>query len=328
MFTLSLIFFNDTVGLKTGGLLKGDLNFAVPFPELEIDDKVTPLVLASYLGRNEIVSLMIEQNRDLDLDLPSRDSGFTPLMMACKTANYDVVKILLEHGAEPNIPNAFNQVALSFCFARLDESENTYENNKIAFLMADLIIQHGGDVNWIIDKQRGYTFLMQYCSIKHELSDHDRDINVQVIKFLLERGASTHLPSLKKNKTVLAIAEKHFNRERVLHLLNSVKPMFTQRGAYCLNLASEKKKKPAFPPVAPSPSNKSRSGNVQSDPLSPHFKGWEAAPASAGKEPQHGGHLPNSKSMPFFTSKNKINSSGISTNDHSTVKKSGFSKQN
>ncbi len=37
--------------------------------------------------------------------------------------------------------------------------------------MAHLLLEHGSDINWIIDKENGYTLLMELC-IKKE-SDED-----------------------------------------------------------------------------------------------------------------------------------------------------------
>jgi len=36
--------------------------------------------------------------------------------------------------------------------------------------MAELLLHYGADINWIVDKQHGYTLLMQLCSIKMDLS--------------------------------------------------------------------------------------------------------------------------------------------------------------
>jgi hypothetical protein len=54
--------------------------------------------------------------------------------------------------------------------------------------MAELLLHYGADINWIVDKQHGYTLLMQLCSIKMELSAKEIETNYNIIKFLLENG--------------------------------------------------------------------------------------------------------------------------------------------
>ena len=124
----------------------------IEFEEMEIDTKITPLVCACYLGRIEIVKLFME-NELIDLDLATEEYGFTPLCIACITANYEIVNILLEYGAEVNKPNSFSQTPLFHCFTRLSETVNCFENKLISLKMADLLMENGADVNWIIDKE-------------------------------------------------------------------------------------------------------------------------------------------------------------------------------
>lgn len=84
-----------------------DLNYLIEFKDLEIDSLISPLICACYLGRIEMVRLFME-NESIDLDLESSEYGFTPLCIACITANYEILSILIEYGAEVNKPNAFS----------------------------------------------------------------------------------------------------------------------------------------------------------------------------------------------------------------------------
>lgn len=85
------------------------------------------------------------------------------------TGNYEILKLLLDAGAEVNKPNTFNQTAFVTCFARLEEvfikllffkEKNVFENRKICFKMAELLLHYGADINWIIDKTHGFHLLM------------------------------------------------------------------------------------------------------------------------------------------------------------------------
>lgn len=55
--------------------MKGlNINYVEPYTELEIDIKISPLICACFLGRMEIVRLIL-QNESIDVDLASEDSG-------------------------------------------------------------------------------------------------------------------------------------------------------------------------------------------------------------------------------------------------------------
>lgn len=56
--------------------------------------------------------------------------------------------------------------------------------------MAELLLQNGSDINWIVDKNKGYTLLMQFCAVKMELNSLEKAINYEIIKFLIENGAN------------------------------------------------------------------------------------------------------------------------------------------
>lgn len=54
--------------------------------------------------------------------------------------------------------------------------------------MAELLLVYGADINWIVDKTHGYTMLMQLCSIKMDLGHKEKEINLDIVKFLIENG--------------------------------------------------------------------------------------------------------------------------------------------
>jgi len=86
------------------------------------------------LGRLEIVKLLL-QNECIDADLGSEESGQTPLTISALTGNYEIMKLLVDHGSEVgknreksyfflfkvNKPNGFRQTPFICCFARLEE---------------------------------------------------------------------------------------------------------------------------------------------------------------------------------------------------------------
>jgi ankyrin repeat protein len=65
---------------------------------------MTPLILACYLGRYEIVKYML-QNPTTDVNMGSDDSGFTPLGISCMNGYYEISELLLIKGAEVDKKN-------------------------------------------------------------------------------------------------------------------------------------------------------------------------------------------------------------------------------
>jgi len=221
---MHLIHDNDSERLKKSGVRDINLNYYLEYKEISFDKKITPLILACFLGRIECVRYMLE-NPTLDVDLPSEDSGYTPLCVACLTGNYEILKLLVDANAETNLPNKYNQTPFVLCFARLNEETNVYENTKICFKMLELLLDYGADINWIVDKTKGHTILMQFCSVKMELEEREKRINLDVIKFLLEHGADKNIIS-NKGKNCMELAKKHSNSEAVIEVLKSTNQIY------------------------------------------------------------------------------------------------------
>lgn len=95
------IFTNNLDLLRKVDFARRNLNFLIEHDDTDLDDKVTPLAAASFLGRVEIVN-MILQNPMVDIDMPTQSTGLTPLTSACCSGHYLVVKTLVENGADVN----------------------------------------------------------------------------------------------------------------------------------------------------------------------------------------------------------------------------------
>lgn len=67
---LDAIYSNDMPGLRQMMKQGYDLNYKMEYDPIEIDQYVTPLITASYLGRIEAVNLMIN-NKLVDINLAS-----------------------------------------------------------------------------------------------------------------------------------------------------------------------------------------------------------------------------------------------------------------
>ncbi|WP_307972317.1 ankyrin repeat domain-containing protein [uncultured Brachyspira sp.] len=65
------------------------------------DDKGnTPLIIASYNGHKEIVSMLIKNKANIN---DRNNEGDTAVMEACKQKNMDIIAILIKNGAKLEI---------------------------------------------------------------------------------------------------------------------------------------------------------------------------------------------------------------------------------
>lgn len=104
-----------------------------------------------------------------------------------------------------------------FCFSRLEEDFYKYENKKICMMMIDLLLTKGADINIRIDKKSGYSILMKLSA--NENSEPDKkDNSLEIIQFLIERGANLYLRG-NDDKTVFDIIENSKVHDEILKVL-------------------------------------------------------------------------------------------------------------
>jgi ankyrin repeat protein len=72
----------------------------------------TPLYTAAVQGEVEIVRLLLEAGADPNKESPGETEG-TPLCAAASWGRTEVVRLLLEHGADPNLPERANEVPMT-----------------------------------------------------------------------------------------------------------------------------------------------------------------------------------------------------------------------
>ena len=146
--------------------------------------------------------------------------------------------MLILAGAEVNKPNSLNHTPLAAIIFRLVEEPPSFENNLLCFRLAEFLIDHGADINWVIDKSRGFSLLHYFCSIKIKMSKEQIDLNFRIIKFLLEKGANVFQKTLK-DEGLEKILEKHCNK--CCNILY-IRRYFWERKSYivklCLNVIS------------------------------------------------------------------------------------------
>ena len=82
----------------------------------------TPLMIASYHGYYNIVKLLIENGADIDAQ---DDTGWTAMMLASSQAHCDVVELLQCHGANCSLRNNEKKTAtdIAKCFQRCNSNK-------------------------------------------------------------------------------------------------------------------------------------------------------------------------------------------------------------
>jgi len=157
----------------------------------------------------------------VDPNVRKDDKGATPLHAAAEYGYSEIVKVLLEHGAAPNIRDKYGDTPLHYAAV--------FGNSKVV----KVLLEHGVDPN-IRDKYGAtplhYAAAFDYPKIVEllpkDLSDYDAtplqgavEFNYpEVVKLLLEHGANPNIQDYKYGRTPLHDAAKncHVDVARVL----------------------------------------------------------------------------------------------------------------
>ena len=140
-----------------------NLNWLEAHPKTDLDELITPLTCAAFLGRADIIQFLLK-NESIDLEMATVMNEYTPLMAACMAGSLEVVSFLAENCADVNAMNSMAQTPLNHCFSRLTENPNSnpFENKSICFRIAEILLSYGADIN---KKSMNRTLLMNLCGI-------------------------------------------------------------------------------------------------------------------------------------------------------------------
>ena len=164
-----------------------NLNWHDQHIKTNLDTKITPLCQAAYLGRRRFVEVMLECFNFIDINLETKENGYTPISAACMAGNYDLDCLLAQNGADVNKVDFMEQSPLIYCFSRMNEDENYYENKSLALKMAEILLQHGANSNQL---SHGRTILMNFCRQNYEnMIKVQQTMLLEVIEYLILHGA-------------------------------------------------------------------------------------------------------------------------------------------
>lgn len=129
-------------------------------------------------------------------------SETTPLVLAVQNANYDMVKLLLDLGADPNIVVPGKDSSLYFAINNLNSREDRVEKYKDYDIITALI-DKGADVNW--DLSTGEDNILETAFIAFYRTDvyyTNHAELVKVINLLIKNGANKKVLLTKLRKRV------------------------------------------------------------------------------------------------------------------------------
>ena len=136
------------------------------------DDKL-PLIVAVVLNKVDIVRLLIDNGANVNI---RSDENLTPIIY---TDNYEIAQLLIDNGANVNAIDNDGQTALM-------QTENLE--------VAQLLIDNGADINKQDNEDQTAIFI------------NVRDNNIQMVKLLIDNGADIHIRD-EDNETSLMYSE-------------------------------------------------------------------------------------------------------------------------
>jgi ankyrin repeat protein len=194
--------------IRTLPLQTYNLNFYIEDKEIIFDQKVTPLLSACFTGKIDTVILLL-MNEYIDVDMESQNEGYTPIMVACFKGYYEITRLLIEKNADVMKVTKSGQAPIIFCFSRLEENFYKYENKRICMMLLDLLLSKGANINTIIDNSNGWTIMMKLVSV--EIYEKEKFQNtVEIVKFLIERGADKDILSSNRSSIYDLIKESEY----------------------------------------------------------------------------------------------------------------------
>ncbi|KAF3393739.1 putative ankyrin repeat protein [Penicillium rolfsii] len=176
----------------------------------DVNDR-TPLHYAAENGHQDVVKLLLDKGADSNIKDNYR--SLTPLHYAVENGNWEVLKLLLEYGANPNIEgNGFYNQTPLYDAVEKDNQE-----------MVKLLLDKGADPN-IMGKSFFSRTALHYAVENGYL---------EMVKLLLNKGADPQIQDSYRGLTPLHCAAKKGHEEMVEMLLDAgANPNFKGHGFY------------------------------------------------------------------------------------------------
>uniref|UniRef100_R7VZL3 Uncharacterized protein n=1 Tax=Aegilops tauschii TaxID=37682 RepID=R7VZL3_AEGTA len=156
------------------------------------------------LGHCEIVELLLSRGINVDLD----SAQGTPLHAAAISKHHDIIKILLEHHADPNKVYGLGYTPLSWAIRAIRPMPRE------PLECVKLLVKAGADLNFIDFDGGSYVML----AVKFD--------SPGIMKFLLDAGANPNIPD-ECGRTPIEVAASKGSRDMVEMLFPLTSPIST-----------------------------------------------------------------------------------------------------
>ena len=165
----------------------------------------TPLLFAVKHGKYKIAEFLLYKGAEpITAD---RETGQTSIMYASRAANYGLVKLLIEHGADVRISSSLGTPIQALTYRRVDGPPETIEN---LAMICRLLLDSGADVN------ANQTMTCEMTALQGAIDCGTQEL----IDILLEAGANIHTPAYwYEGKTALQGAVSTGNFKLVKRLV-------------------------------------------------------------------------------------------------------------
>ena len=137
----------------------------------------SPILVATRKGHIDIVKLLIENGADVNAkssDSLTWSQGWTALISASENGDFNIAKLLIENGADVNASSKSGWTAI------MSASRGGY------FSIVKLLVENGADVNAI--SEIGWTPVRAAAYYGYAKRYVDRE-NEEIVKFLVRNGA-------------------------------------------------------------------------------------------------------------------------------------------
>ncbi|KAM9305854.1 ankyrin repeat and SAM domain-containing protein 3 [Gastrophryne carolinensis] len=153
----------------------------------------TPLMYASYIGHDAVVSLLLEAGVDVNCRTPN---GLTPLMLAASCGNESVAYFLIQQGAETEARDARGWTALFHCTSAGHQR------------MLRFLLENGANAD-AKEPVYGFTPLMEAAASGHEI----------IVQHLLNHGVK--VMETDRNGDTARMLAARYGHSRIVSLLDS-----------------------------------------------------------------------------------------------------------
>lgn len=158
------------------------------------DDTITALSCACWLGNADLLRVLIQTGADLHQPVYKREFVTVPLIAACESGDFELVHLMLKYGADPNIfkpPELRPNQYEGFWWKDMGESEMIYGKYSEFPLMASIGNNYRRDLK-IIELLLEYHADINFApgDSRNTAAHYAAAVNPESLQILIKKGAN------------------------------------------------------------------------------------------------------------------------------------------